>query len=146
MLILKSSKTLSSDFVSFQVLNDTGCIEFKRSVEALKRFGGNLSLVESGVKERYENNNCETYSTSERVCNCTYWNHYKCPCRHILFYRQNKDLSLFDKLTFPEYYWLERLDDLVDCPRSDKENIDDHHEIVEQAEETVALSQQEKYR
>ena len=107
-----------------EVLNDTGCLKFKASVEMLREREMFLSLeAGGGVMERRKNqqkgeskprenvevvndDRCETdncddnqgrlYSTTTTNCNCLFFVKHSCPCRHVLYLRKSCGLPLFD--------------------------------------------------
>ena len=127
-------------------LNQVGCISFKKSVELMRKFEKKMMIVENGVKEtfptKYEeidednNNDCEeeveekVYGATEDRCNCTKWRQDCLPCRHILFFRKEKKLPLFDKSVFEVYYHKERQEDLNCNQEGENDDSDERHDEV----------------
>ena len=116
-------------------LNLAGCLAFKKSIDLMRKCGPRLTACDGGVKETFkykdekeqsdedseddENRDEEEtkveekiYETSEDDCSCTRWSQDWFPCRHILFLWREKQLPLFKKGNFDEYYYQERTGDL----------------------------------
>ena len=151
-------------------LNQTGCRTFKKSLDAMRKQELKMTIMNGGVKEVLriskeldmvmEESDDEgdekeevlekVYETTEEDCSCTNWHQYRCPCRHILFFRKGRDLPLFEKTNFVEYYHLERTGDLErdggNEVRDYQEKGDDPASDDLEYEEGHALAPEEKYR
>ena len=90
-------------------LNRTGCLMFKRSVDLLQKNRCNLAFHETGVLEKFSmvdssENSLKLYTTTELKCNCSRFTQDAMVCRHILFLRESRQLSLFEPQLFSDYY------------------------------------------
>ena len=120
------------------VLNDSGCMLFKLSIEKLRELKTNMKIVDCGVLEKFNNSNeseesgsdaeeeaseeavgdivnqgKETYYKCDgKFCSCSFWFRHLCPCRHILLVRDNSNLPLFERSLFDKKYYYERKEDL----------------------------------
>ena len=91
------------DLASLQ-LNKTGCILFKKSLDLLEKHEASMVVKDEGVLERFQAATEQLYNTSEMGCNCSRWVQDVLVCRHILFLRKFRGLSLFDINLFSNYY------------------------------------------
>ena len=119
------------------VLNDSGCMLFKLSIEKFRELKNNMQIVDGGVLERFNNlnGNRETgnddeeeaseeeeeseeevketfYKCDDKSCSCSFWFRHMCPCRHILLVRDNSNLPLFESSLFDKKYSYDRKEDL----------------------------------
>ena len=86
-----------------QELNYKTCINLKSSVDLLRKRGDKMTVIDGGVEEVLSKDGEEVvklYSTSEDSCNCTYYQQYRVPCRHLLLLRRHQGLPLFSKELF----------------------------------------------
>ena len=135
-----------------KVLNDTGCLQFKRSIEQMREHQEKMYVEgDDRLTEVYRDDGEETaksYNTTDLSCNCTYWKNWSCPCRHILFSRQNRGLPLFEKRLFPAFCWIQRVDDL-DAGREEENDVEVNNVFVDlpsdTGEENVVLNAQQKF-
>ena len=140
------------------LLNKTGGLSFKKSLDLLKQYEGRLHIDTDGVREVFGGDNDETkvYSSSENTCNCTRWMQDRCPCRHILFFRKTANLPLLDVSTFAEFY-LKETENALDKEdfetNSDTEDVDQNNKNEDNSipdsdeeQEEYILEPQEKFR
>lgn len=140
------------------VLNDTGCMMFKLSMERLRERKCFMKVEDSGVKElhrvAFDNEDKSTeetfYKTTDKKCNCSFWARHFCPCRHILLFREWHCLPLFDKSLFSSKYDYERIHDMEIAENLDGEDFTvDQGEVeddIDDVEEYRILSREEKYK
>lgn len=93
----------------------------------------------------------KTYATTETRCNCTKWIQHSAPCRHVLFLRQSKGISMFSADLFANFYTKSRLDDLDVDAVADIDDITMNVEVEEsddrgEIQENVTLEPSEKYK
>ena len=145
------------------VLNKTGGLAFKKSIDLMRKHEGKLSIVDCGVREIFGDNSDENvkekvYSATEHNCNCTRWMQDRFPCRHILYFRKMENLSLLDVAIFAEFY----LKETENALQKDLSIVDDSDEKIshqmpeiddkslldsdEDNEDDYVLEPQEKYK
>ena len=94
----------------------------------------------------------ELLSTTQFAsCECSRWSQDEAPCRHILFFRAAKNLSLFEKFLFADFYHIERVDDLMmSAPKPNYENpknVDNViSDIIDNDEEKPSMMMPNPYR
>lgn len=154
------------------VLNDSGCMLFKLSFEKLKELKGNMKIVPNGVEEKhgkpleyeeddeewedmekFDDNKSTTYKCDEKSCSCSFWIRHMCPCRHVLFVRDQHSLTIFDKNLFSSKYDFKRKEDLTiqegsgdveDSRFNHDESCCEDEEV--DLEEFTVYSREEKYK
>ena len=116
------------------------------------------ALVKSDdQKKEVIQTNLKIYNTDEKHCNCSWHIKTSAPCRHILFIRVKRGLSLFDLGLFHTRYWKERAFDLqndtLDITVKDREgqdslvNLGDNSVVLDPLDvKQRAMSKGEKYR
>ena len=141
-------------------LNETGVLAFRKSLELLKKFETKMFITEEGVIEKFSTKTTESnedevnekiYRASETYCSCTKWHQSHFVCRHILFFRREKKLPLFQKNLFSEYFHRERYGDLDVKINENKECIEmngDMEQIEDEDVEdnTFVLTPEEKFK
>ena len=136
-----------------KVLNDTGCLQFKRSIERMREHQEKMFVEgDDRLTEVYRDGTEEmpkSYNTTDISCNCTYWKNWSCPCRHILFSRRSRGLPLFEKRLFPSFCWLERVDDLDVGKEEENDDLEVNNVFIDlpsdTEEDNVVLNAQQKY-
>ena len=86
-----------------QELSYKTCLNFKASVDLLRKREDRMTVVEEGVEEvlsKEGDSVVKLYSTTEDSCNCTYYQQQRVPCRHVLLLRRHEGLPLFSKELF----------------------------------------------
>ena len=158
------------------VLNDSGCMMFKLSVEKFRDYKLFMEVDQNGVKDlpknprqskRFEEKEASEdkledflsenevpemlYQTDEKSCNCSFWIRHECPCRHILLFREWQGLPLFDKSLFSRKYDSERKFDLERV--ADRVKIDtlkfvqeDFEDSFDDVGEYTVFSREERYK
>ena len=100
-------------------------------------------------------NYSKVYKTDVNSCNCSWAMRAECPCRHILFLRRTKNLSLFDVTLFDDRFKKDRNSDLIDLPGvSEKGQIECNESFKTEVEDDPldvaikdkGLSRGEKYK
>ena len=91
------------------VLNKSGCLALKKTIELFRKYEGKMSVCDSGIRESSSISGSagelgRNYQTSETRCDCTYWRKNQHVCRHILFLRSNQNLPLLAPECFADYY------------------------------------------
>ena len=132
-------------------LNDSGCLGFKRCMDGFRKAEVNMFVAEGGgVGEKF-GSDVKVYQTCDVSCDCTYWQNWRCPCRHLLFLRKKRNLPLFDKALFPSFYSNQRLNDLSVVIEDNKDGLDEVGDTFalhsdEGATDSVSLSHEHKFR
>ena len=67
-----------------------------------------MTVEVNGVCEKYGPDQEKIYAISTLECECTFYCNHQAPCRHILFKRENDDLSMFDQILFHTRYHKQR--------------------------------------
>ena len=93
-----------------KVLNRSGCLAFKRSIEIFKKHEKKLSISPcGGVDEVYRSsgdlNFVKNYQSDDHSCSCTFWRKNQHVCRHIILVRKVNKLPLFSAELFSDYYF-----------------------------------------
>ena len=102
---------------------------------------------EEGVTEMFKNNEVKLYSSSDTSCNCIYHKENLVPCFHILYYREKKELRMFDADTFDKRYRrnfnIEVSEDLL--AETSVDNQEHEESPGEEESESVSFTDREKY-
>ena len=109
------------------VLNSRGALKFKQSVDLMLKRREVMTMSEEGVTETYIVDGEATsklYETTETSCSCTFYLNHSIPCRHIIFLRKDRKLSLFDKTLYRPFYHSDRAFDLYDDEDKDECDVD----------------------
>jgi hypothetical protein len=80
-------------------LNPTGMKLFFVNIKLCEKRQDKMSMAEGGVTETFDNLEQKTYRTNGETCSCSYF-HQMFFCRHIVFYRMNTLLPVFDASIF----------------------------------------------
>ena len=107
-----------------KVLNERGARKFKQSVDLMLRRREVMAMSEEGVTEIYTRDGEATsklYETTETSCSCTFFLNHRIPCRHIIFFRKDRQLSLFNKTLYRPFYHSDRAFDLYDTGDEDED-------------------------
>lgn len=105
-------------------LNERGARKFKQSVDNMLRRREAMAVSEEGVTEIYMRDGEATpkvYKTTESSCCCTFFLGHRIPCRHILFFRRDNQLRLFDITLYRPFYHLERAFDIYDTDNEERD-------------------------
>ena len=142
------------DDASFH-LNDSGVLLLKAALESLKIRRPALKLESDGVLEMFRNSKKDQkiYHTDMKSCNCSFALRYCAPCRHVLFFRENSSVPVFDTELFNVKYRRDLSDSMCGpardlnvadiLPRLDIEDSDDDDYGLSNAE--IPLSNEDKY-
>ena len=140
-----------------EVLNDKGCRTFQQNVNGMRKRREKMVVSEEGVTETFIRDGEQVpklYKTTDSSCSCTYFQNFGVPCRHVLFFRMENQLSLFDKTLWRPFFHFERAFDLDDGEQDQDENLPAarHHadsggcSPSESEDEGKVLDQTEKYK
>ena len=135
---------------SFQ-LNDTGILLLKTAMESLKIRRPALKLESGGVLEIFSKrkDDRKIYRTDVKSCNCSFALRHCAPCRHLLFFRENARVPVFDTELFHVNYRRIHKDSISDTARD--LNVDDIFpglDIEDSDDDTnveIPMSKEEKY-
>ena len=90
-------------------LGATGVRGLKKAMDLMQQTKENMVVLEDvGVKESFSEGEPKTYKTTAEKCDCTLWKQFLHPCKHILLWRQEHNLDLFQKDIFNDSYHLDR--------------------------------------
>ena len=91
-------------------LGPTGVRGLKKAMDLMQQTKENMVVLEDvGVKESFSDGEPpKTYKTTAEKCDCTLWKQFLHPCKHILLWRQEHNLDLFQKDIFNDSYHLDR--------------------------------------
>ena len=142
------------------VLNRSGCLALKKSIELYKKCERKMSMSESGVSESSSLSGSagelrKNYQTTDRSCDCSYWRKNQHVCKHIVYLRKSQNLPLFTPECFADYYLKVILSDEVLLPENSQpkhaggpsqSEIDSSADSGEESPDTFAFSHNEKFR
>ena len=139
------------------ILNKSGCLALKKTIELLEKYEDNMSFDEACVVETSALTGSEKglrrqYQTTDLTCDCSFRRKNLHVCRHILFLRRSLNLPLFDPETFSDYYKkadFEKGDERLDIQKQAALMSDSSVEVSsnnDSDEEIVTFSHNEKFR